>query len=91
VKLPEEVPALLSEEAARRSVMPDELAARVLAEHIPGHRHLGFVAIGESTSGRTAAEVEEISPKDSAADSAGRHQRPAGRRRSKRSSARSLP
>jgi hypothetical protein len=48
------------EEAARQSLTPDELAARVLAEHIPARRHLGFVAIGESTSGRTAAEAEEM-------------------------------
>ena len=60
VKLPEDVAALLSEEAARQSMTPDELAARVLAEHIPGRRHLGFVAIGESTSGRTAVEAEEM-------------------------------
>lgn len=39
---------------------PDELAARVLAEHIPARRYLGFVAIGESTSGRMAAEAEEM-------------------------------
>jgi hypothetical protein len=50
----------LAEEAARQSVTPDELAARVLAEHIPTRRRLGFVAIGESTSGRTAAEAEEM-------------------------------
>ena len=47
-------------------------AARVLAEHIPARRHLGFVAIGESSSGRTAADAEDMLAKDSAADAAGR-------------------
>ncbi|MHB8691914.1 MAG: hypothetical protein ACYDHH_11760 [Solirubrobacteraceae bacterium] len=60
VKLPDDVAALLAEEAARQATTPDELAARVLAEHIPTGRKLGFVAIGESTSGRTAAEAEDV-------------------------------
>jgi hypothetical protein len=32
----------------------------VLAEHIPTRRRLGFVAIGESTSERTATKAEEM-------------------------------
>jgi hypothetical protein len=60
VALPDELAALLAEEAARQSLTPDELAARVLAEHIRGKRHLSFVAIGESQSGRTAEEAEEM-------------------------------
>lgn len=60
VKSPDEVAALLAEEAARQSLTHDDLAARVLAEHIPTRRELGFVGIGESTSGRTAAEAEEM-------------------------------
>lgn len=60
VRLPDELAALLAEEAARQSLTPDELAARVLAEHIPGRRHLSFVSIGESQSGRTAEEAEEM-------------------------------
>jgi hypothetical protein len=60
VKLPDDLGARLAEEAERQSVTPDELAARLLAERIPERRRLGFVAIGESTSGRTAAEAEEM-------------------------------
>jgi hypothetical protein len=60
VTIPDDLAALLAEEAARQSLTPDELAARVLAEHIPGKRHLSFVAIGESRSGRTAEEAEEM-------------------------------
>jgi hypothetical protein len=60
VTIPDDLAALLAEEAARQSLTPDELAARVLAEHIPGKRHLSFVAIGESESGRTAEEAEEM-------------------------------
>lgn len=36
------------------------LGARVLAEHISGKRHLSFVAIGESQSGRTTEEADEM-------------------------------
>jgi hypothetical protein len=60
VTIPDDLAALLAEEAARQSLTPDELAARVLAEHISGKRHLSFVAIGESQSGRTAEETEEM-------------------------------
>jgi hypothetical protein len=60
VKLPDELAALLAEEAARQDLTPEELATRVLTEHIPTCRRLGFVAIGESTSGRTGAEAEEM-------------------------------
>jgi hypothetical protein len=60
VKLPDELGARLAEEAARQALTPDELAARVLAEHIPAGRRLGFVSVGESSSGRTAAEAEEM-------------------------------
>lgn len=60
VRLPDDLAALLAEEAARQSVTADELAARVLAEHIPARRELGFVAIGASNSGRTAAEAEDM-------------------------------
>jgi hypothetical protein len=60
VRLPDDLAALLAEEAARQSVTADELAARVLAEHIPSRRKLGFVAIGASSSGRTAAEAEHL-------------------------------
>jgi hypothetical protein len=60
VRLPDDLAALLAEQAARQSVTADELVARVLAEHIPARRKLGFVAIGASSSGHTAAEAEEL-------------------------------
>ena len=60
VQLPDDLAALLAEEAARQSVTADELAARVLAEHIHGRRRLGFVAVGASDSGRTAADAEDM-------------------------------
>lgn len=60
VKLPDDVASALEKEAARQSLTPDELAARVLAEHIPTRRRLGFVASGRSSSGQTAEQAEEI-------------------------------
>jgi hypothetical protein len=60
VKLSDEIGAALREDTARQSRIPDELAARVLAEQIPTRRRPGFVAIGESTSACIAAEAEEM-------------------------------
>ena len=60
VRLPDDLASLLAEEAARQSVTADELAARVLAEHIPVRRKLGFIATGASDTGRTAAEAEDM-------------------------------
>jgi len=60
VRLPDDLAALLAQEAARQSVTADELAARLLAEHIAARRKLGFVATGASDTGRTAAEAEEM-------------------------------
>jgi hypothetical protein len=60
VRLPDDLAALLAEEAARQSVTADELAARVLAAHTPARRELGFVEIGASSAGRAAAEAEDL-------------------------------
>ncbi len=60
VNLPDELAVVLADEAARQSVSPDELASRVLAEHMPRRRRLGFVAVGESSSGRSAARDEQL-------------------------------
>jgi predicted transcriptional regulator len=61
VKLPDDLASRLAEEAGRRHMTPDELAATVLSEHIPksGHR-LSFAAVGASTSGRNAVDDEEM-------------------------------
>ena len=66
VTLPDEIAAGLAAEAAKRDLTPDELAAQFIAARLsgseqkkPGHR-LRFAAIGASTSGRRAAEDEEM-------------------------------
>jgi hypothetical protein len=61
VNLPDELAARLALEASRRQITPDELAAEVIAERLParGHR-LSFAAVGASTSGRGAADDEEM-------------------------------
>jgi hypothetical protein len=66
VTLPDAIAASLAAEAARRDVTPDELAAEFIAARLPGgqpkqagHR-LRFAAVGASTSGRTAAQDEEM-------------------------------
>jgi hypothetical protein len=54
----------LAAEAARRDQTADELAAALLAAQLrkpaTAHRHLSFAAVGESTSGRGAAEADEM-------------------------------
>ena len=53
----------LAAEAARRGQTADELAG-ILAAQLPKavtvRRRLAFAAVGESTSGRSAAEADEI-------------------------------
>ena len=49
-------------EAARRGQTADQLAADLLAAHLPRapHRRLAFAAVGASMSGRGAAEADEM-------------------------------
>jgi hypothetical protein len=54
----------LSAEAARRGQTADQLAAALLAAQLPRavttRRQLTFAAVGASTSGRGAAEADEM-------------------------------
>jgi hypothetical protein len=52
----------LAAEAARRGQTADELAAALLAAQLPKapRRRLAFAAVGASTSGRGAAEADEM-------------------------------
>jgi len=52
----------LAAEAARRGQTADELAAALLAAQLPKapRRRLAFAAAGESTSGRSAADADEM-------------------------------
>lgn len=63
VRLPGEVAAALEAEAARRGQSPDQTAAELLAERLPGpgpRRRLSFAALGASTSGPGAADVDDM-------------------------------
>jgi len=46
--------------AAAKGVAPESLAGQVLAESFPPPRSLGFISLGRSTSGRRAAEDEDM-------------------------------
>jgi hypothetical protein len=52
----------LAAEAARRGQTADELAAALLVTQLPmaPRRQLAFAAVGASTSGRGAAEADEM-------------------------------
>lgn len=63
--LPDEVIARLRAEAARRGLTVDEVVAELAAmipvdESSGEERSLGFVALGVSTDGRSAAEADEL-------------------------------
>ena len=61
IELPDELAAALAAAAEARGVTVDELAAETLeAEFGPRRRILSFAAAGSSTSGRSAAEAEEM-------------------------------
>ena len=60
VEVDDEVAERVAAAAAERGVAAEALAAEVLAERFPSRRTLGFVSLGRSTSGRTAAEDEEM-------------------------------
>jgi predicted transcriptional regulator len=59
IELPDEVAARVSNAAAERGVAPEQLAGEVLAERFPA-RKLRFARLGRSTTGRRAAEDEEM-------------------------------
>jgi hypothetical protein len=60
--LDDAVAEALAAEAARRGQTADELAAALLAAQLPKapRRRLTFAAVGASTSGRGAAEADEM-------------------------------
>lgn len=63
VHLDEPVADALAAEAARRGQSPDQVAAELLAEQLPpsgGRRRLAFAGIGSSSSGRSAADADDM-------------------------------
>jgi predicted transcriptional regulator len=68
VRLPGELGAALEAEAVRRGQTPDRVAADLLAAGLSAprapqtgmRRALAFAAAGESTSGRSAAEADQM-------------------------------
>lgn len=68
VSLPGEVAAALEAEAARRGQTPDKVAADLLAADLlsarpdsgVARRRLAFAAAGASSSGRGAAEADDL-------------------------------
>ena len=65
VHLHGDLAAALEAEAARRGQSPERVAADLLAERLPHagkrrRRKLAFAGIGESSSGRSAADADEM-------------------------------
>ncbi len=69
VTLPEDLAGRVARVAARRGVTADEVVAQTLAAHLADTdaevdvhrpRRLAFAGIGASTSGRTAAQADEM-------------------------------
>jgi hypothetical protein len=63
VHLPGELAVALEAEAARRGQSADQVAADLLAAQLPlpgARRRLAFAAVGASTSGRNAANADDM-------------------------------
>lgn len=65
VHLHGDLAAALEAEAARRGQSPEQVATDLLAERLPpgGKRHrrkLAFAGIGESSTGRSATEADQM-------------------------------
>ncbi len=66
VTLPDDLAGRVARLAAEGGVSVDEVVAQVLAAHLadtgthPSPRRLAFAGIGASTSGRTAAQADEM-------------------------------
>lgn len=61
IEVDDQVAERVAEAAAARGVAPEQLAGEAVAEKFgTQRRRLGFVGIGRSTSGRRAAEDEEM-------------------------------
>lgn len=60
IEVPEDVAERVAEAAAREGVAPETLAGKIVTESFPVRRRLGFVGLGRSTSGRRAADDEEM-------------------------------
>lgn len=60
VVVPDEIAERLAAEAAERHMAPEDLAAQVLVDHVPGKRRLRFIGIGNSGQPDAAARSEEI-------------------------------
>lgn len=56
----EELANRFTAEANRRGVTPEELLDELAANAAPERRKLGFVSLGASTSGRSAADADDM-------------------------------
>jgi hypothetical protein len=56
----EELASRLNAESARRGISVDALLDELAERLVPPRRTLGFVSLGASTSGRSAADAEEM-------------------------------
>ena len=60
VRIDDEIAARLAAEAERQGLSPDELAARVLGESLPGVRTLGFTGLGHSGREDLSTELKDL-------------------------------
>jgi hypothetical protein len=60
IHIPDDVADRLAAEAAQRGVAPETLLGEILAEQLPAPRVLGFASLDRSTSGKRAADDEDV-------------------------------
>lgn len=59
IEVPDDVAKRVADAAAERGLAPEALAGEVLAEHF-ARRKLSFASLGRSTTGRRAADDEDM-------------------------------
>lgn len=60
IEVDDDVAKRVADAAAKRGVAPEALAADAIAEKFPPRRKLSFASLGRSTTGRRAAEDEDM-------------------------------
>lgn len=69
----EELATWLDAEARRRGITTEELIDEFAARLAPSRRKLGFVSLGSSSSGRSAADADDMLARASGATSRADH------------------
>jgi predicted transcriptional regulator len=60
IEVDDDVAKRVADAAAERGVAPEQVAGEAIAEKFPARRKLSFASLGRSSTGRRAAEDEDM-------------------------------